>query len=110
MSFNIAPKKWSKGVKSHDLDGQLTAPEREIKCSPNSPLNKPLLRVLCGMRHHLVETTCHASQAFTFWTKKIGYHLMVALSIHSYVTIRSIFEEERFNAAAANCDSFWMHL
>ena len=28
------------GHKPHDLGGQLTGPKREIKCSPNSSLNK----------------------------------------------------------------------
>ena len=32
-----------------------------------------------------------------FRQKKVGYHITVALTIHSYVTIRSIFEEERSN-------------
>ena len=33
--FNVSSsQKESKGVKSCDLDGQLTGPEREIKCSP----------------------------------------------------------------------------
>ena len=40
MSFNLAQKKkkkWSKGVKSHDLGVELSGPESDIKYSP---LNK----------------------------------------------------------------------
>ena len=33
-----------------------------------------------------------------FEQKKVGYHRMVVLTIHSYVTIRSFFEEVRPNA------------
>ena len=49
-----------------------------------------------------------------FVQKEVGYHLTVALTIHSYVTIRSIFEEVRSNDAtspqpAPNCDFFWVH-
>ena len=51
--------------------------------------------------------SCKSSSCI--WAKKVGYHLMVALIIHSYVTIRCIFEEVRFNDAtspltAPNCD------
>ena len=53
------------------------------------------------MWHRLVETTCYASQALAFWTKNVGYHLTMALAIHSYVTIRSIFEEVRSNDATS---------
>ena len=61
----------------------------------------PLLRVLCGMWHRLVETTRHASQAHAFWAKKVGYYLTVALTILSYITIRYIFEEVRTNDATS---------
>ena len=49
-----------------------------------------------------------------FGQKKNGYHITVTLTIRSYVTIRYIFEEVRFNDAtspetALNCDFFWMH-
>ena len=43
MSFKIAPQKLSKDVKLYDLGGQLAGPEREIKCSANSPLNKSVV-------------------------------------------------------------------
>ena len=32
-----------------------------------------------------------------FGQKKVGYHLTVALTIHGYVMMRSIFEEVRYN-------------
>ena len=70
----------------------MPALEREIKCLPKLHLIK-----LCGMWHRLVETTCHANQAYILGKKKIGYQLTVALTIHNYVTIRSIFEEVRSN-------------
>ena len=57
--------------------------------------------MLCGMWHRLVETTCHASQALEFGQNKVEYHLTVALTIHSYVTIRSIFEEVWSNDATS---------
>ena len=37
---------------------------------------------------------------FHFKQKKVEYHLTAALTIHSYVTIRSIFEEG-FNDATS---------
>ena len=40
-----------------------------------------------------------------FGQKKLGYHLTVALTIHSYVTIRSIFEEVRSNDATMHLDA-----
>ena len=45
----------------------MTVPEREIKCSPNSLLNKSTIAL--AVWH--VETTCRASQAVAFWVKKI---------------------------------------
>ena len=57
--------------------------------------------MLCGMWHRLIETTCPARQALAFGAKKVGYHLTVALTIYSYVTIRSIFEEARNNDASS---------
>ena len=51
------------------------------------------------MWYRLIEATSHASQALVLWVKKVGYHLKVALTIHSYATIRSIFEEVRSNDA-----------
>ena len=85
----------------HDLGGQLTGPEREMKCSPLSFLNKSIVTYAVWHVRRLVETICHASQALAFWAKKVEYHLTVALTIHRYVTIRSSFEEVRFNDATS---------
>ena len=43
----------------------------------------------------------HVTQVklFNFGQTKVGYHLTVAITIHSYVTIRSIFEGVRSNDA-----------
>ena len=87
-----------KGLKSQDLGNQLTDPERKIKCSPNSPVTKSIV-VLRGIWYRLVETTCHTSQALVLWTKNVGYHLTVVLTIHGYMTIRSKFVEVRCNDA-----------
>ena len=59
--------------------------------------------MLCGMWHRLVETICHASQTLTFWAKKeVVYHITEALTIHSYFTVRSIFEEVQSNDATSS--------
>lgn len=39
----LSHKKYSKGDKSNDLCGQLTAPGRDTKCVPNLPLNKSII-------------------------------------------------------------------
>lgn len=52
MSFNIAPQKLARSFKSHDLGYQLTGPEREIRCSPNSPLSPLLHLPSLGRSHH----------------------------------------------------------
>ena len=85
-------------VRSHDLCGQLTGAEYENVYWTRLSIS-PFLPVLCGMWQRLVETTCHTSQALGFWAKKGEYHLTVALTVHSYVTIRSIFKEVRSNDA-----------
>ena len=80
MSFNMAPqKKKPKGVKSHDLGGQLTGSERDIKCSPNSPLNKSIVmryvwHVAPSYWNH---TSCKPNSSI-LGKKKVGYYFMVA--------------------------------
>ena len=51
---NKASQKQSKFVKFHDLDSQLSGPEREIECLPNSPLNKFI--VMLPPAHKLQQT------------------------------------------------------
>ena len=105
MSFNISPQ----GVNSHDLGGQMTGSEREIKCSPNLPLNKSF--VTRAVRH--VAPSCWNHMLLYFGQKKVEYHLTLALTIHSYVTIRSMFEENGAMMAPAHKPhqtvTFWMH-
>ena len=61
-SFNIAS--W----KTHDLGCQLTGSEREIKCSPNSPLNKSI--VTRAVRHVAPSCCIHMSCNFCILGKE----------------------------------------
>ena len=85
-------KKYSKGLKSHNIGGQLPGSECEIKCSSNSPLHKSI--VTRAVWHVALSHWNHMSCKSTYCIlpkkkKKVGYHLTVVLTIHSYVTIRS---------------------
>ena len=54
------------------------APQKIVWPVPNVKYNvhrtrlsiSPLLSVLFGMWHHVVETTCHSSKTLAFWAKK----------------------------------------
>ena len=62
--IDIDSQKKSKGVKSHDLGGQLTGHRTRLTIGL-------LIRLLCGMWHRLVEATFHPTQVLAFWFKKV---------------------------------------
>ena len=111
MSFNIAPyKKLSKGVKTHDLGGQFTGPEGEIKCSPNSPLNKSIVMraVACSFWNHMLvkPSSCILQIKFCISSHGCAHHSQLRYDLQHLWG--STVQWSLSSHTALNCDFFCM--